>query len=167
MNKYLFWILTIILTLILIFMIGYTGTLAYIQSDEYVEPGETIEEIPLEMQIAWASSVLVGLISMVLCTFFAIMIGWVIKGKRIELNVLMYDNSERKINAVRISFYVITIMAAFTASQAYPVTLWAGWVMVLLWIAAMLTLAIWTLNIIYAFAQRRALKGKKIKRSKI
>lgn len=194
MNKYIFWILTLVLALVLVFLVGYIGT-AYLFSDKYVpnemyeevngdefitldefkaiiEKGETIEnvefaDIPFELQMVQAKSFITRIVVMVISLFLTIAVGFIIKGKRIEFDVLMLDSSNKKINGVRIALYVIIIMVAFMSSQTYPILYLLGWAQILILILSLLVLTVWILNILYALAERRALKGNKIKRSKI
>ena len=190
MNKFLFWVLTLVFSLILIFAVDYIG-ITYLIGDKYV-PSEGVyeytqsddlitledfrekinsnekidiqefEKMPIEIQIQQAKAFFLRIIVMIFCVLFSFVLVWPIKGKRIEFDVMLLDNSKKKTNMVRISLYVIVIMTAFFSSQNYPANYLLGWVQTLLVVIALLVFIVWILNIIYAFAVRRAAKSNRI-----
>lgn len=187
MNKFLFWAITIVVSLLLCIMVYFVGY-SYLTSDQYV-PMENMEEdtegteefmkledflnalknseteeqvnvlfekMPLEMRLVQARAFLTMLFCMIVPMVLVIFIGWLFKDKKkIDFGVLELDPSDKKVNIVRISLYILLLMVAFLASQVYPVTYLLGWVVTLLWLGYVFLLMVWTLNIMYAFRDRR------------
>lgn len=192
MNKYLFWLLTMVVSLILCVMVYFAGY-SYLTSDQYVpmegltedtdeymeldeffealknsqteeEVNALVDKMPLEIRLVQARAFLVGLFCMIVSMVLVVFIGWLFKDeKKVDFSVLELDPSDKKINIVRISLYILLLMVAFISSQAYPITYLLGWGVTLLWVGYVFILMVWILNIIYSFRNRR--QQKKLGRS--
>ncbi|MCK5129178.1 MAG: hypothetical protein KAQ68_04970 [Clostridiales bacterium] len=183
MNKYIFWIITLAFSLLLLFMIENIGA-TYLLGDHYEKPTQeyeeeylTIEEfkvklgneesidvenLPFEIQLLSAKAFLTRIIVMIFALITTVAVAIIIKGKRVEFNVMMLDNSERKINIFRITMYIFVLIVAFLTSQTYPSVFLLGWVLTLLWIVNLLLFVVWMLNIVYAIKENRARKAMKL-----
>lgn len=139
---------------------------------EYVDKGidpefEDFTEYPLEFQLVEAKSALLRIFSFIIILTLSIFAGFLIKDNRIDFSVLALDSNEKGINMARIAMYVSIIMTVFITSQSYPFNYIVGWIPTVLWIISLLAIMVWILNIIYAFKERKALKGKTIKPARL
>ncbi len=185
MNKYLFWILTLVLTLVLVFAAN-SIELNYLLSDKYIETemaiesykdghlsinefkekvenGDTIdqENYPYEFIVASASSFLMRTIMIVVVALISLAVRIIIKGKKIRFSVLIPDVSNKRINTVRIVFYILAIISIYFSFNTYPTNFMMGWVHVLLVLVSWIVGIVWVLNISYSIIENRENKMKK------
>jgi hypothetical protein len=187
MNKYLFWVLTLVVSLILCVMVYYTGN-SYLTSEQYVplpkesipqdgeyleldeffegieniqteeEANDLMEKMPIEMRIVQAKAFLVVIFCMIMSMALILFVAFVIKDSKIDFSVLPLDSSDKKINVVRISLYIVLLMVAFTSSTKYPPAFLPGWGLAVLWLGYIFMIIVWILNILYAFKERKQQK---------
>jgi hypothetical protein len=117
-----------------------------------------MEKMPFEMRMVQAKAFLVVVFCMIISMVLILFVGLVIKDKKLDFSILMLDSSEKKINIVRISLYIVMLMVAFTASTKYPAAFLPGWGLAVLWLVYIFMLIVWTINILYALKKRKLQK---------
>ena len=143
--------------------------------DEYLDmikngedPGlEDPSQFPLDIQYLNIRSFILRIFIFIITLALTGFAAFAMKSDRVDFAVLALDSSERGVNMVRISMYIISFMAAVLNAQKYPLVFLWGWIPTVLWAVNLIAITIWVLNIIYAFKERRAQKGKKLKPARL
>ena len=188
MNKYVFWVLTLLFSLVLLFGNDYINA-TYLLSDKYVETDMVknsynqgymsiaeykesisnadvieVENQPIEFQVLYFKYYVTGIVIIVFLLLITVALEIIIKSKRIKLDVFKFNGDEKKMNILRIILYMLTIMTSTMTFNIYPLNYFLGWVQTFIWIITWFLVIAWALNIIYAIRDNRLTrKEKKIK----